>query len=224
MTRLVSTTSASASPARCWASQYRPERATSIGTISALVCASEARTALLMRALSCSLSMNLPIATGTSAAEINAPTAESSVGRPAGPSTSVAPVPGPVVGSASALPAAGCAQHQPEKHGCDTGRRHPPRNACSLRHHKRQHRTEQRAGAPEALAQDQTGQEADDDADHHILDGARFERRPPRCIVRRLVRAFDRLENRFRACPDAPRNVARLEARHDLVANDTGGP
>src|SRR6478752_7426202 len=200
MTRLVSTTSASPSPTRCWASRYRPERATIIGTISALVCASAARTASLMRALSCSLKTNLPVATGTSAAEITAPAAESSVGRPAAPTTSAATVPGPVVGSTSALPAAGCAQRQPEKDGCDTSRRHPPRNACSLRHHKRQDRTEQRAGAAEALAQDQTGQDTDDDADHHKLQGARLGRRSPRCIVRRFIRAVDRFENRFRAC------------------------
>ena len=70
-----------------------------------------ARTASLMRALSCSLRTNLPVATGTSAAEITATAAESSVGRPAAPTTSAATVPGPVVGPTSALPAAGCAQH-----------------------------------------------------------------------------------------------------------------
>src|SRR6478735_1380256 len=111
-----------------------------------------------MRALSCSLKMSLPVATGTSAAEITAPAAESSVGRPAAPTTSAATVPGPVVGSTSALPAAGCAQDHPKKDSRHTGRGDSPKKTRSLRHHKRQDCTEQRTGAPEALAQDQAGQ------------------------------------------------------------------
>src|SRR5262249_8684035 len=136
MRRPVSVTSANASPTRCCASRYNPERATNSGTLSALVCASAALTASLIRPFSCSVSPVRPTPPPVAPPPNHPPpTATPPRAHPPPPPASAGTVPGPVVGSTSPLLSAGGAQDQPEKQRRHSSRGHSPQHARRLGDH-----------------------------------------------------------------------------------------